>query len=300
MRDELDQATADARCCAATADWLPPGGARRASGRRSSAPWAGLAAGARPTWTHPDAGQACRCPSTSPPIPATCWPKPSGRWRRGGQEDRWWRSAAGTTGWSDLPSIFDADASRLPPPVERPLVYHLFGRLGEPDSLVITEDDYFDYLIGVTSNNDLIPGVVRRGAGRLGPALPGLWPGRLGLPGALPQHHDRQEGSAAAQPVRPRGRADRPRGRAASRSRRAPGATWRATSDSRRRHQHLLGRCGRLRPRAGQRSACARRVTSKAMTLTRTPNPYPGPRSFQHGREALRPRRETCGAARTC
>ena len=46
--------------------------------------------------------------------------------------------------------------------MERPLVFHLFGRLGEPDSLVITEDDYFDYLIGVTSNNDLIPGVVRR------------------------------------------------------------------------------------------------------------------------------------------
>jgi SIR2-like domain len=42
------------------------------------------------------------------------------------------------------------------------LVYHLFGRLCELDSLVLTEDDYFDYLIGVTSNKDLIPGVVRR------------------------------------------------------------------------------------------------------------------------------------------
>ncbi len=27
---------------------------------------------------------------------------------------------------------------------------------------MITEDDYFDYLMGVTSNNDLIPSVVRR------------------------------------------------------------------------------------------------------------------------------------------
>jgi hypothetical protein len=41
-------------------------------------------------------------------------------------------------------------------------VYHLFGRLHEPDSLILTEDDYFDYLIGVTSGKDLIPGVVRR------------------------------------------------------------------------------------------------------------------------------------------
>jgi hypothetical protein len=28
--------------------------------------------------------------------------------------------------------------------------------------VVLTEDDYFDYLIGVTSNKDLIPSVVRR------------------------------------------------------------------------------------------------------------------------------------------
>ncbi|MEI2689141.1 MAG: SIR2 family protein [Anaerolineae bacterium] len=28
--------------------------------------------------------------------------------------------------------------------------------------MVLTEDDYFDYLIGVTSNNDLIPAAVRR------------------------------------------------------------------------------------------------------------------------------------------
>ena len=53
-----------------------------------------------------------------------------------------------------------AEAEAEPEP-RRPLVYHLFGRLGEPDSLVLTEDDYFDYLIGVTSNNDLIPEAVR-------------------------------------------------------------------------------------------------------------------------------------------
>lgn len=58
-------------------------------------------------------------------------------------------------------SLFDCEDNYFPTP-EEPLVYHLFGRLTEPDSLVITEDDYFDYLIGVTSNKDLIPTAVRR------------------------------------------------------------------------------------------------------------------------------------------
>src|SRR5207248_3347545 len=32
------------------------------------------------------------------------------------------------------------------PSVERPLVYHLFGRLDQPASLVLTVDDYLNYL----------------------------------------------------------------------------------------------------------------------------------------------------------
>lgn len=48
------------------------------------------------------------------------------------------------------------------PDEKRPLVYCLFGQFDDIDSMVVTEDDYFDYLIGVTSNKDLIPGVVRR------------------------------------------------------------------------------------------------------------------------------------------
>lgn len=67
--------------------------------------------------------------------------------------------------WSEdlttLPSIYDTEPDYRPT-AQRPLVYHLFGRLDEPESVVLTEDDYFDYLIGVTSNNDLIPAAVRR------------------------------------------------------------------------------------------------------------------------------------------
>lgn len=47
------------------------------------------------------------------------------------------------------------------PPIKRPVVYYLFGYLDEPRSLVLTEDDYFDYLIGITMNRDLMPNVVR-------------------------------------------------------------------------------------------------------------------------------------------
>jgi hypothetical protein len=60
-----------------------------------------------------------------------------------------------------LPSIYDQEPNFRPTP-QCPLVYHLFGRIQESDSVVLTEDDYFDYLIGVTRDKDLIPGVVRR------------------------------------------------------------------------------------------------------------------------------------------
>jgi len=59
-----------------------------------------------------------------------------------------------------LPSIYDKQPDYRPD-VNHPLVYHLYGKLAQPESVVLTEDDYFDYLIGVTSNKDLIPGVVR-------------------------------------------------------------------------------------------------------------------------------------------
>jgi hypothetical protein len=59
------------------------------------------------------------------------------------------------------PSIFEAEPS-FTPTVERPLVYHVFGTLDFPDSLVITEDDYFDFLIGVSQDRSLVPPAVRR------------------------------------------------------------------------------------------------------------------------------------------
>ncbi len=66
--------------------------------------------------------------------------------------------------WSDYiayPSIYDDDPDYVPDE-QHPLVYHLFGVLEDLESVVLTEDDYFDYLLGVARNNDLIPDVVRR------------------------------------------------------------------------------------------------------------------------------------------
>ena len=45
---------------------------------------------------------------------------------------------------------------------ERPLVYHLFGMLSQPESLVLTEDDTFEYLIGITSHMKSSPSQVGR------------------------------------------------------------------------------------------------------------------------------------------
>ena len=67
--------------------------------------------------------------------------------------------------WNEYIEQGESLDKRLPdyrPTVKQPLVFFLFGRLNDPKSLVITEDDYFDYLIGVTGNKDLIPKVVRR------------------------------------------------------------------------------------------------------------------------------------------
>lgn len=43
------------------------------------------------------------------------------------------------------------------PNKESPIVYHLFGHLEDMESLVLTEDSYFDYLIGSTLKRNMIP-----------------------------------------------------------------------------------------------------------------------------------------------
>jgi SIR2-like domain len=60
-----------------------------------------------------------------------------------------------------LSTLQEKEPDYRPDPAN-PLIYYIFGRLNESESLVLTEDDYFDFLIGATKKNELIPHVVLR------------------------------------------------------------------------------------------------------------------------------------------
>ncbi|HMA38393.1 MAG TPA: SIR2 family protein [Chloroflexia bacterium] len=57
-------------------------------------------------------------------------------------------------------SIYETEPS-YEPSVPRPLVYHLFGRLPHPFSLVLKEDDYFTYLVNMAHNQRQVPSVIQ-------------------------------------------------------------------------------------------------------------------------------------------
>lgn len=48
-------------------------------------------------------------------------------------------------------SVFDRQPD-FKPSIERPLIYHVFGNLSHPHTMVLTEDDYFDFLVGFSRN----------------------------------------------------------------------------------------------------------------------------------------------------
>lgn len=58
-------------------------------------------------------------------------------------------------------SVFKERPDYKPVPAE-PLVYHLFGRLAERDSVVLTEDDYFRYLVAISQGDQPVPLCVSR------------------------------------------------------------------------------------------------------------------------------------------
>jgi hypothetical protein len=87
-----------------------------------------------------------------------------------------------TTSWSDLLEDALREAGRRPivasfdwrrdydihgpiafdpRDLDRPLVYHLFGRFEEPDSIVLSQDDYSDWLVSWVRADARIPNAVR-------------------------------------------------------------------------------------------------------------------------------------------
>ena len=55
---------------------------------------------------------------------------------------------------SKLSSVLD-QGSEYRPTVERPLVYHLYGDIAAPASMVLTEKDYFDFVINLHTSQEI-------------------------------------------------------------------------------------------------------------------------------------------------
>jgi hypothetical protein len=56
----------------------------------------------------------------------------------------------------DRPCVFESEPG-FRPTVANPVVFHLHGHDQVPESLVLTEDDYLDFLVNVSKDQDLLP-----------------------------------------------------------------------------------------------------------------------------------------------
>jgi hypothetical protein len=67
--------------------------------------------------------------------------------------------------WNSSPSLAALprvlDPAFVPTP-ESPVVFHLHGHVDVPDSLVLTEDDYLDFLVAVSRDDGLLPHQIQR------------------------------------------------------------------------------------------------------------------------------------------
>ncbi len=70
-----------------------------------------------------------------------------------------------------------ADLASFVPSAQEPLVYHLMGRMNDHRTMVLTEDDYIQYLIELAGRRDLVPGEAAHGLERVRAGLPRV-PGR--------------------------------------------------------------------------------------------------------------------------
>jgi hypothetical protein len=64
--------------------------------------------------------------------------------------------------WNDYTAEQESEREDDTNSVDRPLVYHLFGLWKDRASLVLTEDNYFDFLLGMARNKALIPLQVKK------------------------------------------------------------------------------------------------------------------------------------------
>ena len=64
------------------------------------------------------------------------------------------------SGLRNFPSVFETEPAYRPS-AANPLVFHLHGHQNEPDSIVLTEDDYLKFMINFTRDPTLLPSPVR-------------------------------------------------------------------------------------------------------------------------------------------
>lgn len=58
------------------------------------------------------------------------------------------------------PSAFDDPNYKAT--ADKPVVFHLHGHSGVPESLVLTEDDYLDFVVSISRNEELLPPRIRQ------------------------------------------------------------------------------------------------------------------------------------------
>jgi hypothetical protein len=61
----------------------------------------------------------------------------------------------------DIPSAFDPGANVEVSPAN-PVVFHLFGHTNVPEAMVLTEDDYLDFLVRVSRRPEIIPSPIQK------------------------------------------------------------------------------------------------------------------------------------------
>lgn len=61
----------------------------------------------------------------------------------------------------DYPSAFDPPTSYDPTPAN-PVVYHLHGHNEVPESMVLTDDDYLDFMVSISRRESLLPHQIQR------------------------------------------------------------------------------------------------------------------------------------------
>jgi hypothetical protein len=68
-----------------------------------------------------------------------------------------WNNYAKAAG---IDSVFDKSEG-YKPTIAKPLVYHLHGVLDTPQSMVLTESDYIDFIVNLNSKSEVLPKLIR-------------------------------------------------------------------------------------------------------------------------------------------